>query len=57
MVFCKNSDAVWEIQTLTQYSVTEFSFIHWQINDGSCLSNMQCVLSPDADGYDQVQPI
>ncbi|KAL6566681.1 hypothetical protein OROMI_015085 [Orobanche minor] len=26
-----------------------------EVNDGSCLSNMQCVLSPDAEGYDQVE--
>jgi len=25
-----------------------------QINDGSCLSNMQCVLNSEAEGYDQV---
>lgn len=25
-----------------------------EINDGSCLSNMQCVVSSDAEGYDQV---
>lgn len=25
-----------------------------QVNDGSCLSNMQCVVSSDAEGYDQV---
>ncbi|KAG6418771.1 hypothetical protein SASPL_120976 [Salvia splendens] len=24
-----------------------------EVNDGSCLSNMQCVMSSDADGYDQ----
>ncbi|KAL3626211.1 hypothetical protein CASFOL_029760 [Castilleja foliolosa] len=24
-----------------------------KVNDGSCLSNMQCVMSPDAEGYDQ----
>lgn len=27
-----------------------------QVNDGSCLSNMQCVMSSDAEGYDQVLP-
>ncbi|KAG6416255.1 hypothetical protein SASPL_123681 [Salvia splendens] len=26
-----------------------------EVNDGSCLSNMQCVMSSDADGYDQVE--
>ncbi|KAL3653087.1 hypothetical protein CASFOL_002768 [Castilleja foliolosa] len=26
-----------------------------EVNDGSCLSNMQCVMSPDAEGYDQVE--
>ncbi|CAI0413269.1 unnamed protein product [Linum tenue] len=25
-----------------------------EVNDGSCLSNMQCVLNPEAEGYDQV---
>ncbi|KAL6639264.1 hypothetical protein ACP70R_022994 [Stipagrostis hirtigluma subsp. patula] len=25
-----------------------------RVNDGSCLSNMQCVLTPDTDGYDQI---
>ncbi|XP_021775728.1 asparagine--tRNA ligase, chloroplastic/mitochondrial-like [Chenopodium quinoa] len=25
-----------------------------EVNDGSCLSNMQCVVSSDAEGYDQV---
>lgn len=25
-----------------------------EINDGSCLSNMQCVLDPEVEGYDQV---
>ncbi|KAG9452314.1 hypothetical protein H6P81_005218 [Aristolochia fimbriata] len=25
-----------------------------EVNDGSCLSNMQCVLSPDVEGYDQI---
>ncbi|GJN32317.1 hypothetical protein PR202_gb20815 [Eleusine coracana subsp. coracana] len=28
-----------------------------EVNDGSCLSNMQCVLSPDTDGYDQIDSI
>ncbi|CAI9095796.1 OLC1v1031811C1 [Oldenlandia corymbosa var. corymbosa] len=32
---------------------SSISFI--EINDGSCLSNMQCVLSSDAEGYDQVE--
>ncbi|CAN1748202.1 Asparagine--tRNA ligase, chloroplastic/mitochondrial, partial [Linum perenne] len=26
-----------------------------EVNDGSCLSNMQCVLDPQAEGYDQVE--
>lgn len=26
-----------------------------EVNDGSCLSNMQCVMSSDAEGYDQVE--
>ncbi|KAG9158505.1 hypothetical protein Leryth_016152 [Lithospermum erythrorhizon] len=26
-----------------------------EVNDGSCLSNMQCVLSSDTEGYDQVE--
>ncbi|XP_057977881.1 asparagine--tRNA ligase, chloroplastic/mitochondrial [Malania oleifera] len=26
-----------------------------EVNDGSCLSNMQCVMNSDADGYDQVE--
>ncbi|KAF5729848.1 hypothetical protein HS088_TW20G00213 [Tripterygium wilfordii] len=26
-----------------------------EINDGSCLSNMQCVVDSDAEGYDQVE--
>ncbi|OAY75744.1 Asparagine--tRNA ligase, chloroplastic/mitochondrial [Ananas comosus] len=26
-----------------------------RVNDGSCLSNMQCVMIPDAEGYDQVE--
>ncbi|XP_062074745.1 asparagine--tRNA ligase, chloroplastic/mitochondrial [Humulus lupulus] len=26
-----------------------------EVNDGSCLSNMQCVMGSDADGYDQVE--
>lgn len=25
-----------------------------QVNDGSCLSNLQCVINSDAQGYDQV---
>ncbi|KAL0688800.1 hypothetical protein Bca4012_088477 [Brassica carinata] len=39
------------VRTLrSQSSVT---FI--EINDGSCLSNLQCVMNPDAEGYDQVE--
>ncbi|GMN32813.1 hypothetical protein TIFTF001_003852 [Ficus carica] len=26
-----------------------------EVNDGSCLSNMQCVLNTDTEGYDQVE--
>ncbi|XP_059443494.1 asparagine--tRNA ligase, chloroplastic/mitochondrial [Corylus avellana] len=26
-----------------------------EVNDGSCLSNMQCVVDSDAEGYDQVE--
>ncbi|KAL4565647.1 hypothetical protein LXL04_029750 [Taraxacum kok-saghyz] len=26
-----------------------------EVNDGSCVSNMQCVIGPDAKGYDQVE--
>ncbi|KAF9616834.1 hypothetical protein IFM89_032684 [Coptis chinensis] len=26
-----------------------------QVNEGSCLLNMQCVINSDADGYDQVE--
>ncbi|KAL9246832.1 hypothetical protein vseg_020323 [Gypsophila vaccaria] len=26
-----------------------------EVNDGSCLSNMQCVVSSDAEGYDEVE--
>ncbi|CAI9759453.1 unnamed protein product [Fraxinus pennsylvanica] len=26
-----------------------------EVNDGSCLSNMQCVMRSDAEGYDQVE--
>ncbi|CAN6218828.1 unnamed protein product [Urochloa humidicola] len=28
-----------------------------EVNDGSCLSNMQCVLTPDTEGYDQVDSV
>ncbi|KAL6896724.1 hypothetical protein ACP4OV_007296 [Aristida adscensionis] len=28
-----------------------------EVNDGSCLSNMQCVLIPDTEGYDQIDSI
>ncbi|XP_009144600.1 asparagine--tRNA ligase, chloroplastic/mitochondrial [Brassica rapa] len=39
------------VRTLrSQSSVT---FI--EINDGSCLSNLQCVMNPEAEGYDQVE--
>ncbi|KAH6829892.1 Class II aminoacyl-tRNA and biotin synthetases superfamily protein [Perilla frutescens var. hirtella] len=26
-----------------------------EVNDGSCISNMQCVMSSDSEGYDQVE--
>ncbi|KAK4858289.1 hypothetical protein QYF36_013912 [Acer negundo] len=26
-----------------------------EVNDGSCLSNMQCVMNSDAEGYDQIE--
>ncbi|KAH7568540.1 hypothetical protein JRO89_XS06G0012600 [Xanthoceras sorbifolium] len=26
-----------------------------EVNDGSCLSNMQCVMTSDAEGYDQIE--
>ncbi|RVX15675.1 Asparagine--tRNA ligase, chloroplastic/mitochondrial [Vitis vinifera] len=29
------------------------SVIFIEVNDGSCLSNMQCVMNSDADGYEQ----
>ncbi|CAA6656144.1 unnamed protein product [Spirodela intermedia] len=29
-------------------------FCNYQVNDGSCLSNMQCVVNSDAEGYDQI---
>ncbi|KAL5196791.1 hypothetical protein ABZP36_000303 [Zizania latifolia] len=28
-----------------------------EVNDGSCVSSMQCVLSPDTEGYDQIDSI
>ncbi|VAH45741.1 unnamed protein product [Triticum turgidum subsp. durum] len=28
-----------------------------EVNDGSCLSNMQCVLTPETEGYDQIDSI
>lgn len=31
------------------------SVIFIEVNDGSCLSNMQCVMNSDADGYEQVE--
>ncbi|GAB4834992.1 hypothetical protein Ancab_033259 [Ancistrocladus abbreviatus] len=40
----------WVRTVRAQSSVT---FI--EVNDGSCLSNMQCVVGSDADGYDQVE--
>ncbi|KAF4389499.1 asparagine--tRNA ligase, chloroplastic/mitochondrial [Cannabis sativa] len=40
----------WVRTVRVQSSVT---FI--DVNDGSCLSNMQCVMGSDADGYDQVE--
>ncbi|KAK9274675.1 hypothetical protein L1049_021926 [Liquidambar formosana] len=40
----------WVRTTRVQSTVT---FI--EVNDGSCVSNMQCVMSPDAEGYDEVK--
>ncbi|KAK3039475.1 hypothetical protein RJ639_028057 [Escallonia herrerae] len=40
----------WVRTVRVQSSVT---FI--EVNDGSCLSNMQCVMTSDAEGYDQVE--
>ncbi|CAH2078794.1 unnamed protein product [Thlaspi arvense] len=40
----------WVRTVRSQSSVT---FV--EINDGSCLSNLQCVVNPDVDGYDQVE--
>ncbi|XP_027182585.1 asparagine--tRNA ligase, chloroplastic/mitochondrial isoform X1 [Coffea eugenioides] len=31
------------------------SIIFIEVNDGSCLSNLQCVMSSDAEGYDQIE--
>ncbi|XP_010258932.1 PREDICTED: asparagine--tRNA ligase, chloroplastic/mitochondrial isoform X2 [Nelumbo nucifera] len=31
------------------------SITFMEVNDGSCLSNMQCVINSDAEGYDQVE--
>ncbi|XP_066390797.1 asparagine--tRNA ligase, chloroplastic/mitochondrial-like [Miscanthus floridulus] len=28
-----------------------------EVNDGSCLSNMQCVLTPETEGYDQIDSV
>lgn len=42
--------AGWVRTLRAQSSVT---FI--EVNDGSCLSNMQCVMTSDAEGYDQVK--
>lgn len=42
--------AGWVRTLRAQSSVT---FI--EVNDGSCLSNMQCVMNSDAEGYDQVK--
>ncbi|CAL1401517.1 unnamed protein product [Linum trigynum] len=39
------------IRTLRLQSSVTFM----EVNDGSCLSNMQCVLNPEAEGYDQVE--
>ncbi|CAK9173223.1 unnamed protein product [Ilex paraguariensis] len=37
----------------TQRVQSSVTFI--EINDGSCLSNMQCVINSDAEGYEQVE--
>ncbi|PON93027.1 Asparagine-tRNA ligase [Trema orientale] len=39
------------VRTLRVQSTVTFI----EVNDGSCLSNMQCVMSSDAQGYDQVE--
>ncbi|KAF9600444.1 hypothetical protein IFM89_009359 [Coptis chinensis] len=39
------------VQTLRVQSSVTFL----KVNDGSCLSNMQCVINSDADAYDQVE--
>ncbi|EXC28311.1 Asparagine--tRNA ligase [Morus notabilis] len=39
------------VRTLRLQSTVTFI----EVNDGSCLSNMQCVLDPDTEGYGQVE--
>uniref|UniRef100_A0A1J3H8A3 asparagine--tRNA ligase n=1 Tax=Noccaea caerulescens TaxID=107243 RepID=A0A1J3H8A3_NOCCA len=39
------------VRTLRSQSSVTFV----EINDGSCLSNLQCVMNSDAEGYDQVE--
>ncbi|KAF5177268.1 Asparagine--trna ligase, partial [Thalictrum thalictroides] len=39
------------VRTLRVQSTVTFL----EVNDGSCLSNMQCVINSDAEGYDQVE--
>ncbi|XP_004288480.1 PREDICTED: asparagine--tRNA ligase, chloroplastic/mitochondrial [Fragaria vesca subsp. vesca] len=39
------------VRTLRVQSTVTFI----EVNDGSCLSNMQCVMDSDAEGYDQVE--
>ncbi|KAL6140746.1 hypothetical protein ACLB2K_059042 [Fragaria x ananassa] len=38
------------VRTLRVQSTVTFI----EVNDGSCLSNMQCIMDSDAEGYDQV---
>ncbi|EMS55065.1 Asparaginyl-tRNA synthetase, chloroplastic/mitochondrial [Triticum urartu] len=35
----------------------EYYYFSSRVNDGSCLSNMQCVLTPETEGYDQIDSI
>ncbi|KAL6189258.1 hypothetical protein ACLB2K_040647 [Fragaria x ananassa] len=41
------------VRTLRVQSTVTFI----EVNDGSCLSNMQCVMDSDAEGYDQVDRV
>ncbi|KAL2646431.1 hypothetical protein AAZV13_05G054800 [Glycine max] len=50
-VFGRNLVVQGWVRTLRIQSIVTFL----EINDGSCLSNMQCVLNSEAEGYDQVE--